>query len=214
MALDGRALLAFWNDCMPDRTDYHEWHTREHVPERLTLPGFIAARRYLKSHGSLPSFFTLYSVESLDTLQSREYRSLLNNPTAWTNSMRRSLTHLLRLPCEILFTSGTGIGGWACVGLAQQRTMDADVFAACNELRRDPAITAVHYGAVDPASPGLPFSVDSAGARHDFQSSRGVLVFEGYDEEMLDRSAANAITGLSKLISPSSWTKYQMVYCL
>ena len=41
MALVGDAFLAMWHDIEPASwNDYMEWHTREHMPERLSIPGF------------------------------------------------------------------------------------------------------------------------------------------------------------------------------
>ena len=46
MALAGTAFLALFNDFELDRElEYNEWHSREHVPARLTVPGITRARR-------------------------------------------------------------------------------------------------------------------------------------------------------------------------
>ena len=48
MPLKGSAFLALWNDIEPQRrTEYDAWHTFEHVPERVGIPGFIRGRRYV-----------------------------------------------------------------------------------------------------------------------------------------------------------------------
>jgi hypothetical protein len=42
------AILALWNDYPAAMAEeYEAWHTFEHVPERLTVPGMRAARRYI-----------------------------------------------------------------------------------------------------------------------------------------------------------------------
>ena len=48
MSLLGRALLAFSHDVTPgSEPDWTEWHDREHIPERLSIPGFLRLRRYV-----------------------------------------------------------------------------------------------------------------------------------------------------------------------
>jgi hypothetical protein len=47
------AILALWNDYPSGLAEeYEAWHTFEHVPERLTVPGMRAARRYVSSANS------------------------------------------------------------------------------------------------------------------------------------------------------------------
>ena len=48
MALTGSAFLAIWHDIDPPSwTEYMEWHTREHMPERLSIPGFTVGKRLI-----------------------------------------------------------------------------------------------------------------------------------------------------------------------
>ena len=46
MALKGEAFLAIWHDIdPPQQEEYMEWHTREHMPERISIPGFSLGKR-------------------------------------------------------------------------------------------------------------------------------------------------------------------------
>src|SRR6185295_2757368 len=73
MSLLGRALLAFSHDVTAgSEPDWTEWHDREHIPERLSIPGFLRLRRYV-AVGAGPRFFYFYETESLDVLQSPAY---------------------------------------------------------------------------------------------------------------------------------------------
>ena len=41
MTLLGQAVLAFWHDVAPGgEAEFDQWHLREHIPERLAVPGF------------------------------------------------------------------------------------------------------------------------------------------------------------------------------
>ncbi len=50
----------------PDRVaDYHRWHDEVHIPEMLTIEGFVAARRF-GTDGD--TFITLYDIDTdIDT---------------------------------------------------------------------------------------------------------------------------------------------------
>src|SRR5262245_44983806 len=42
-----RGILAIWNDCRPGtEREYEQWYRGEHLPERLSIPGFRAAWRF------------------------------------------------------------------------------------------------------------------------------------------------------------------------
>ncbi|HZU47795.1 MAG TPA: hypothetical protein VFA16_11220 [Mycobacterium sp.] len=47
----------------PDRADqYHTWHDQTHIPEMLTIDGFMSARRWATDNGD--SFITLYEIDT------------------------------------------------------------------------------------------------------------------------------------------------------
>ncbi|UUZ75256.1 hypothetical protein LP414_25770 [Polaromonas sp. P1(28)-13] len=102
-----RAFLALWNSISSPQLqpEYDTWHTFEHVPERVGLPGFIEARRY-RSHDDEPSaqpprYFTCYGLESIEALATAQYREVFSHPTPWSARMRTELRDFLRLPCTL-----------------------------------------------------------------------------------------------------------------
>jgi hypothetical protein len=45
---------------------YHKWHEQTHIPEMLSVDGFVSARRWQADDGQ--SFITLYEIDSeIDT---------------------------------------------------------------------------------------------------------------------------------------------------
>ena len=53
MSLAGQAVVAIWNGIAPEgRTEFYEWHNREHMPERVGIPGFRRGRRYIAKYGT------------------------------------------------------------------------------------------------------------------------------------------------------------------
>lgn len=86
----GNGLMAFWADIDDDYVlRYQQWHNCEHVPERVSTPGFRRGRRYRDISGA-PHFLMMYETESPATLGSAPYLAKLNSPTPWT---KEALTH-------------------------------------------------------------------------------------------------------------------------
>jgi prophage antirepressor-like protein len=98
MSLLGPAAMLLSFDIAADAIAEHDdWHTHEHLPERLSIPGFIRGTRWISLRGQ-PRYFVMYEVAQLATLSSEAYLQRLNNPTPWTSkimthyrSMRRGL---------------------------------------------------------------------------------------------------------------------------
>ncbi len=83
----GGAALAIWFDVAPaHRPELDAWYPRQHLPERLSVPGFLRGRRYVATGGG-PTFFTLYETFDAAVLSSPAYLERLNNPTDWTRKV-------------------------------------------------------------------------------------------------------------------------------
>ncbi len=96
-ALLGNAAVLIWNDVAPEgRDQFYRWHDREHIPERLALPGFLRGRR-LACTGHSPEWLTIYEADDLDVLTSPEYLARLNAPTPATTATLQALSqHVAR----------------------------------------------------------------------------------------------------------------------
>ena len=112
MAFLGQAVVAIWNGIKPNVRDaFYEWHSREHMPERAAVPGFLRGRRMIAECGN-PEWFTLYEVARPETLASPEYLSRLNTPTPWTRRVVGNFTDVTRSPCRVVTSAGPGMGGY------------------------------------------------------------------------------------------------------
>jgi hypothetical protein len=112
MPIHARAFLGIWHNLKPGtERDFDRWHTYEHMPERVGLPGFRLARRYI--NWKLPSHvcFTMYEGAHLETFRSPAYLARLNDPTPWSRRVGAAQTDFLRAAFEIDTTLGNGIGG-------------------------------------------------------------------------------------------------------
>src|SRR5262245_29442287 len=111
MALLGPAVLAFWNDVADGRdAEFVHWHSREHIPERVGIPGFLRGRRGVAVAGR-PRYFTLYETESLATLSGPDYVARLNAPTPWTQRALPLFRNSKRSACRVTLSLGAGVGG-------------------------------------------------------------------------------------------------------
>ena len=46
MSLMGAAVLVNWGGVLEDKEiDFNQWHSLEHMPERISLPGFLRGFR-------------------------------------------------------------------------------------------------------------------------------------------------------------------------
>lgn len=80
----GSGLMAFWASFDQEYVlRYQQWHNCEHMPERVSIPGFLRGRRY-RSMDNSPHFLMMYDTASPDVLSSSAYVDALNNPTPWT----------------------------------------------------------------------------------------------------------------------------------
>ncbi|MBS0247590.1 MAG: hypothetical protein JSR61_13305, partial [Proteobacteria bacterium] len=111
MALRGTAVVAIWNDITPEgRDNFIEWHNREHIPERVGIPGFLRGRRYVADYGT-PAYYTLYEAADQAVLTGAVYLDRLNNPTPWTRQATAEFRNTLRGVCVTRYSRGSGDGG-------------------------------------------------------------------------------------------------------
>jgi hypothetical protein len=102
----GEGLMAFYSDIDKDYVpQYRRWHNCEHIPERVSIPGFIEGRRYFGSEGS-PSFLMMYETETVKVLESPAYLGALNRPTRWTQDTITHFRNPLRGVYQLLSAFG------------------------------------------------------------------------------------------------------------
>jgi hypothetical protein len=210
--LKGQGLLSLWNGFDPARRDeYDLWHTRQHVPERLGVPGMLRARRYDGGHGALPEFLTLYELTSSAVLSSAPYRQLLDNPTPWSRSMRPSFGDFFRVGHQVVLSRGGGVGSALLVTTFDGTLDPAACAAVADAVLQATAATALHFVAKDPAVEPVPFAVAGAG----YPDAAAIMV-ESYRHDMLDRIAPALDTILDRhgVARGRAWTRYRLAYAL
>ena len=109
MTLLGRAAIAMWWDIVPERkAEFEDWHSHEHLPERLAIPGFRRGSRWAAADGG-PGFFVLYELDDHETLTSPHYLERLNRPTPWSTQMMPHHRNMVRSQCRVVASEGRGV---------------------------------------------------------------------------------------------------------
>ena len=155
MSLAGLGAVCIWHDLLPEaRDDFHQWHNREHMPERVGIPGFGRGRRYVAVAGA-PEYFNLYEAESAEVLGGQDYLNRLNAPTEWTRRVVPSFRNVSRSICRVVYTNGVGQGGFMLTQRFDVREHDRpDVVKALGQrflpsLCDNKGITGVHLCLAD-----------------------------------------------------------------
>jgi hypothetical protein len=97
MASHNKGLLLVMADIDPeDEDEFNRWYNQEHLPGRLSVPGFVSGRRYRAIDGS-PKYLALYELESSEVLNSKEYRAVSKeNETQWSKRMFKKWKNTVR----------------------------------------------------------------------------------------------------------------------
>ena len=113
MALLGKGALLNWGGVLPKHDfDYNLWHSLEHMPERMSVKGFLRAFRCIGIDGTNVNdkYFMMYDVKNKDILSSQQYLNRLNNPTEWTSKILCKYIYPSRAICEVIKTKSLSSG--------------------------------------------------------------------------------------------------------
>ena len=111
MPLHGKGMLAVFNEVKAsDERDFNEWYNREHIDERVNLPGFHRARRYVAVRGT-PKYLATYECDGVSDLAAPGYLQLLANQTPWTQAVMARFTKFNRLTLRVQVDMTHGVGG-------------------------------------------------------------------------------------------------------
>ncbi len=149
MALLGKAALAMWWDMAPEtKAEFEDWHSHEHFPERMSIPGFRRGSRWTSADGG-PGIFVMYELEAHETLSSPAYVARLNAPTPWSAKMMPHHRNMVRSQCHVLASRGGAVGRHALtVRFAPASGREADVQSRlrslCDALVSRPGVLGAH----------------------------------------------------------------------
>ncbi len=163
MALAGEGAICLWHDITADMRDaFYAWHTTEHMPERVGIPGFLRGRRYIAQDAvAAPEIFTLYETTTFEVVVGQDYLNRLNAPTPWSVETMKGFRGMIRALARVRYSAGPGPGAFAGVVRFGRGTMAADASGRLSApdglaaLLALPQVTGVHLFATDTAGSGL-----------------------------------------------------------
>ena len=118
-------ILAIWNDCLSNaEKEYEDWYMGQHLPERVSVPGFRIGRRY-QTVAAEPRYFTFYDTDTPEVLWSDAYRERLANPTFETAQIMKSFRNMNRTICRRVSQTGQFVAGHAVTARLAQLPDDA-----------------------------------------------------------------------------------------
>ncbi|WP_134495710.1 hypothetical protein [Microvirga pakistanensis] len=194
MGWAGSGALIAWHDVEKGReAEYLDWHSHEHMKERLAIPGFLQGRRY-SVVGSGPQFLVLYTVLKPDVFASQTYLEHLNHPSEWTQQVMPALRNMNRSLCRVAASSGSGAG--CCLQTTRfspepgcEPHLCGVLTSEAQSLAHQQGICAAHLLIADQDRSRTPTRETALRAGQDAVAD-WVLVVEGYDEAAVakDRS--------------------------
>lgn len=123
-----QGLLFVATDVDPaDDADFNRWYDREHVAERVRIPGFLSGARYVSLEGGR-RYLGLYLTASLAVFGSAGYRAAFERQTPWSLANLDRMRDPMRRVCAVRAVTGMGSGSHAVV-LPLAPGGDADALA-------------------------------------------------------------------------------------
>jgi hypothetical protein len=110
--------------------EFHDWYDREHVPERLGVPGFINAERWIDEQNQKIHVAT-YDLDSVGVLVSPRYRAVGGgNQSVWTKRVTAMCRRIMRFEGEQLVpgeeTAATSAGALLVASMNIDPAVEAD----------------------------------------------------------------------------------------
>lgn len=139
-----------WSDLLKGyERELDRWHTIEHMPERLGVPGFLRGRRYMTTKAEDHAMFILYEASHIDTFRSPSLIARLNDPTEWAKRVQPGLVNFVRGPCQTLISVGDGVGGAMLpIRISGEGVVGSDqkLMSAAPAIAQLNGVTGVHVG--------------------------------------------------------------------
>lgn len=192
MSLLGRAFLGIWHGVEPQwRDEYDAWHTLEHMPERLGIPGFLRGRRYIDYSLAPHVCFTLYEAAHSETFRSPGYLARLNAPTEATQRVQPHMPDFVRGAFVPLVSLGEGTGGAMSTFRVIQRGTEQPpverLITLAYEMRRLSGVCGVHIGSAQVEVASAPTQESKVRGNIDQPTDDFVVLLEGLSQQDLHK---------------------------
>lgn len=115
MGLRGKGMLMTFTEVpAKHEQDFNEWYNREHLDERVGMPGFRRARRYVALRAD-PKYFATYETRTVADLAAPDYLKLLADQSPWSKRVMKRFNKFHRLTLRITVDLAHGVGGGVAV---------------------------------------------------------------------------------------------------
>jgi hypothetical protein len=220
MALLGNGAMVTWHDAeVAGEADFNEWHSKEHLAERVGVPGFLRGYRFVAVAGA-PKYFVLYEVEALATLTSKAYLDRLNDPTPWTRRSLAVFRNNSRTLCRAVASFGHG-GIPAFMGTLQLAPAEGGreqlgahlVGELLPELSTRPTLLAAHLLEGDRAASGLATEEKRLRGVPD-RAADLALLLAGYDADAIRTTLAGPLAAAALTARGAAPARTEGIYRL
>ncbi|MBM3600454.1 MAG: hypothetical protein FJX35_19820 [Alphaproteobacteria bacterium] len=162
MSLSGTGMLCVWTDIRSaHEAEFNDWYNREHLAERVAIPGFTRARRYVLAapQPGTSKYLALYETDNVGVLGSPDYHAMLKKQTEWSRLIMGRFVDPSRSCAHVAFSRGAGMAGALAV-LRFDAPVTADgpadstiaaLSSALVEALARPGVTAAHLLVTDAA---------------------------------------------------------------
>jgi len=197
MPLSGKAAVAMWWNVAPEqRSEFGDWHSHEHFPERMSIPGFRRGSRWTSTRDA-DGFFVLYELEQYETLTSKGYLDRLNAPTPWSTKMMPHHRNMVRSQCRVAASFGGGVAAsLATVSLSPADGKEAELktllIAALRELALKPGLTGAHLLITD--TPKMSRPTTEQQIRGSDAVADWIVLLSGYDADVVQEVASRELS--------------------
>ncbi|MDN7946610.1 hypothetical protein QZM79_21610 [Burkholderia multivorans] len=178
--------LCVWTDIDPaHEADFNAWYDREHMQERVAIPGFTHARRFRATDRGLRKYLALYVTDTLDVFRGDAYRRAFAQQTAWSLANFERMTGTQRRVGELTIEAGDGEGAHLALFVLPPERIDvAQLRARFDAALREPGVHAARLFRTTPEL-SAPIGADAA-AR---PAADALVLVEGSDAAAARRVA-------------------------
>ncbi|MBI1397007.1 MAG: hypothetical protein GC151_13605 [Betaproteobacteria bacterium] len=208
----GQGVLLVTHSITPEaRAECDEWYMRQHLPERVGLPGFLRGRRFQHVSGE-PRYLAWYETHSPGVLHSQAYEERLANPTSWTRRVMPNFRDMSRSVLRVELSLGDLDGGFlGLIPLADNAGVPdiPRIHAVLAAAARKADICAAHLLTATEDAPAQ--TVESHLRGGEDRSLPAAIVIEGTSESVLDLATADLLVSLDSIGSPMA-ESYRLMF--
>ena len=108
-----RSVSIMWTE-IPEAiaSDMNEWYDREHVRNRVDVPGYVWGKRYRAVRGG-PSHMAVYATEGPHVQAGDDFLAVAANPTPGETRFAPHFYNSIRMMCDVAASVGDSEGGIA-----------------------------------------------------------------------------------------------------